>query len=188
MEITKVVKPFIRKGWSNTFGNIVYLYIRMHSLSSSIAHDIFSNIIFAMTNAVPFINSSNCTQLSSIISILILYLKIKNELLNFKIWGQKHSCMSSCFYLPFRHNIVNFSLFCHWVCIYVQVPYVTLDHKTSLTSLGYICSNSQKYTVCVNIIDFSFMAKIIKTLSKDHVPWRYFVHFLLWIYQNLISD
>ncbi len=25
MEITKVVKPFIRRGWPNTFGNIVYL-------------------------------------------------------------------------------------------------------------------------------------------------------------------
>ncbi len=26
MEITKVVKPFIRRGWPNTFGNIVYLH------------------------------------------------------------------------------------------------------------------------------------------------------------------
>ncbi len=25
MEITKVVKPFIRRGWPNTFGNIVYM-------------------------------------------------------------------------------------------------------------------------------------------------------------------
>ncbi len=24
MEITKVVKPFIRRGWPNTFGKIVY--------------------------------------------------------------------------------------------------------------------------------------------------------------------
>ncbi len=39
-------------------------------------------------------------------------------------------------------------------------------------SLGYICSNSQKYTVWVKIIDFSFMPKIIRILSKDHVPWR----------------
>ncbi len=36
--------------------------------------------------------------------------------------------------------------------------YVTLDHKTSLKSLGYICSNSQKYIVWVKIIDF-FYAK-----------------------------
>ncbi len=33
--------------------------------------------------------------------------------------------------------------------------YVTLEHKTSLKSLGYICSNSQ------NIIDFSFIPKIM---------------------------
>ncbi len=26
MEITKVVKPFIRRGWPNTFGNIVYIF------------------------------------------------------------------------------------------------------------------------------------------------------------------
>ncbi len=56
--------------------------------------------------------------------------------------------------------------------------YVTLDHKTSLKSLGYICSNSQKYIVWVKMIDFSFMPKIIRTLSK-HVPWRYFVNVLL---------
>ncbi len=48
--------------------------------------------------------------------------------------------------------------------------YVTLDHKTSLKSLGYICSNSQKYIVWVKIIDFPFMPKIIRILSKDHVP------------------
>ncbi len=27
------------------------------------------------------------------------------------------------------------------------LKYVTLDYKTSFKSLGYICSNSQKYTV-----------------------------------------
>ncbi len=47
---------------------------------------------------------------------------------------------------------------------------VTLEHKTSLKSLGYICSNSQKYIVWVKIIHFSFMPKIIRILSKDHVP------------------
>ncbi len=44
-------------------------------------------------------------------------------------------------------------------------------------SRGYICSNSQKYIVWVKIIYFSFMPKIIRILSKDHVPWRYFVNF-----------
>ncbi len=41
----------------------------------------------------------------------------------------------------------------------VYPKYVTLVHKTSLKSLGYICSNSQKYIVWVKIIDFSFMPK-----------------------------
>ncbi len=35
-----------------------------------------------------------------------------------------------------------------YVCVCVCVC-VTLDHKTSLKSLGYICSNSQKYIVWV---------------------------------------
>ncbi len=56
--------------------------------------------------------------------------------------------------------------------------YVTLEHKTSLKSLGYICSKSQKYIVSVKIIIF-FMPKIIRILNKDHVPWRYSVNFLL---------
>ncbi len=34
----------------------------------------------------------------------------------------------------------------------------------------YICSNIQKYTVWVKIIDFYFMPKIIRILSKDDVP------------------
>ncbi len=46
---------------------------------------------------------------------------------------------------------------------------VTLNHKTRLKSLEYICSDSQKYIVWVKIIDFSFMPKI-RILSKDHVP------------------
>ncbi len=33
--------------------------------------------------------------------------------------------------------------------------------------------------IWVKIIDFSFMPKIIRILSKDHVPWRYLVNFLL---------
>ncbi len=48
--------------------------------------------------------------------------------------------------------------------------YVTLDHKTSHKSLGYICSNSQKYIVWVKIINFSFMPKIIRIVSKECVP------------------
>ncbi len=32
------------------------------------------------------------------------------------------------------------------ILFYILI-YLTLDHKTSLKSLGYICSNSQKYTV-----------------------------------------
>ncbi len=46
---------------------------------------------------------------------------------------------------------------------------VTLDHQTSLKSLGYIYSNSQIYTAWVKMIDFTFMPKIIAKLSKDHV-------------------
>ncbi len=59
------------------------------------------------------------------------------------------------------------------------LTFVTLDHKTSLKSLGYICSNSQQYIVWVKIIHFSFMPKIISIFSKDHAPLIYSVNILL---------
>ncbi len=37
-------------------------------------------------------------------------------------------------------------------------------------SLGYIFCNSQKNIVWVKIINFPFMPKIIRILSKDHIP------------------
>ncbi len=77
--------------------------------------------------------------------------------------------------MAFYFGNVNVTLIYSLHFIYI---YVTLEHKTSLKSLGYICSNSQKYIVWVKIIDFSFMPKIIRILSKDHVPLRYFVNFL----------
>ncbi len=42
----------------------------------------------------------------------------------------------------------------------------TLEHKSSVKSLGYICSNSQKYIVWVKIIRFSFMTEIIRILRS----------------------
>ncbi len=56
------------------------------------------------------------------------------------------------------------------LCDERDLLFVTLEHKTSLKSLGYICSNSQQYIVWVRSIDFSFMPNIISKLSKDHVP------------------
>ncbi len=44
--------------------------------------------------------------------------------------------------------------------------YVSLQHKISLKSLGYICSNNQQYIVWVKIIHFSFMPKIIRILRS----------------------
>ncbi len=76
--------------------------------------------------------------------------------------------------------IIKFCVYIQYVCIYMCLCvyihthiyiyiYMAMDHKTSLKSLEYIYSNSQKYIVWVKIIDFSFMPKIIRTLSKDHV-------------------
>jgi len=46
----------------------------------------------------------------------------------------------------------------------MSYKYVSLEHLSSLKSLGYICSNSQQYIVWVKIIDFSLMPKIISIL------------------------
>ncbi len=43
---------------------------------------------------------------------------------------------------------------------------MSLEHKSSVKSLGYICRNSQKYIVWVRIIDFSVMPKIIRILRS----------------------
>ncbi len=61
-------------------------------------------------------------------------------------------------------------IICKKHCEILERTYVTLDHKTSLKSLEYICSNGQKYTVSIKIIDFSFIPKIIRILIIDHVP------------------
>ncbi len=50
--------------------------------------------------------------------------------------------------------------------------------KAVLSSLGNIYSNSQKYIVWVKMINFSFMPKIIRILSKDNVPRWYLVNSL----------
>ncbi len=54
---------------------------------------------------------------------------------------------------------------CECPCIR-KIKYVSLEHKSSLQSLGYICRNSQQYTVWVKIIDFSFMPKFIRILRS----------------------
>ncbi len=78
------------------------------------------------------------------------------------VYINTHTCM----YI-FKKNML---------CIYIKYTYklyqlhefiyVTLEHKSSVKSLGYICSNRQKYTVWVKIINFSFMPKIIRILRS----------------------
>ncbi len=51
-------------------------------------------------------------------------------------------------------------------CLSDDPYHVILEHKTSLKSLGYICSNSQQYIVWVKIIDVSFMPQIIRILRS----------------------
>ncbi len=55
------------------------------------------------------------------------------------------------------------------------------DHapkKTVLNRWGIFVAIAKQYIVWVKIIDFTCMSKVIKILSKDHVAWRYIVHFL----------
>ncbi len=53
-----------------------------------------------------------------------------------------------------------------FINILTQNAFVTLEHKTSVKSLGYICSNNQKYILWVKIIKFYFMPKIIRILRS----------------------
>ncbi len=51
----------------------------------------------------------------------------------------------------------------HLIYIYI---YMTLEHKSSHKSLGYICSNSQKYIVWIKIIDLFLLPTIIRILRS----------------------
>ncbi len=55
------------------------------------------------------------------------------------------SCLTNC-----SVDEINVSLLFR----YFDILDITLDHKTSLKSLGYICSKSQKYIVWVKMINF----------------------------------
>ncbi len=45
-------------------------------------------------------------------------------------------------------------------------PYVTLDHKTGLKALEYMCSNSQQFIVWVKIIFYKL--KFFFFYAKNH--------------------
>ncbi len=71
---------------------------------------------------------------------------------------------------PDRHRYGLFSFSQHWCYLMfsddLTDAYVSLEHKHSLQSLGYICSNNQQNIVWVKIIHFSFMPKIIRILRS----------------------
>ncbi len=123
------------------------------------------------------------TEMSNVVIIIIniiicMYVLLTKKILSLTFnwlrnkiycWAIITSCGYDCTISIYN---TNYFIFYHRIR---QKIYVTLDHNTNLKSLGYICSNNQKYILWVKMIDLSFMPKIIKILSKDHVPWRYFV-------------
>ncbi len=68
-------------------------------------------------------------------------------------------------YIFFKEFINIMQLFFYTKLIdFLNLLYVTLDHKTRHKSLGYICTNSQKYILWVKMIDFSFMPQLKKLM------------------------
>ncbi len=59
--------------------------------------------------------------------------------------------------LTFKVTILFFFIF--FIISNEYSIFVTLEHKSSLKSLGYICSNSQQYIVWVKIIYIFFKPK-----------------------------
>ncbi len=74
--------------------------------------------------------------------------------------------ISGFFVVVLECNVYILKHFFHIIVYTIHSLYVTLEHKSSLKSLGYICSKSQKYIVWVKIIDFSFMPRIIRILKS----------------------
>ncbi len=92
-------------------------------------------------------------------------------------------CSRHTFKADILHIVKSFKYYSMNVLEWIQSIGHPLDKKVwllyvTLKSLGYICRKSQKYIVWVKMINFTFMPKIIKKLSKDYVPWRYLVNFL----------
>ncbi len=46
---------------------------------------------------------------------------------------------------------------------------MTLEHKTSLKSLGYICSNSQKYIINVALTEINEVEVLKMIKTKTHI-------------------
>ncbi len=88
-------------------------------------------------------------------------------------WGNEEASAS----LIIRISLCSGTLWdqSHVTCLGTTTIFVTLDHKTSLKSGVYLIA---KNTLHGQNYRFFFMPKIIGILSKDHDPWRYFVHFL----------
>ncbi len=49
---------------------------------------------------------------------------------------------------------------------------------TPLSFWGIFVAIAQKYIVCVKMIDFTFMPKIIRILSNAFAPWKYLANVL----------
>ncbi len=110
---------------------------------------------------------------------MLLAYCVKQKKIYIKLIGRKrktsrpihpwvHVSSQSFFSICFPENHTFYSL------------YVTLDHKTSLKSLGYICSKGQKYIVWDKIIDFYFMPKIIR-ISKIMIHEDEYIYYRKYI-------
>ncbi len=66
--------------------------------------------------------------------------------------------------------VTNCTIWTHYSVLYMYI--CDPGEQNSLMYHGYICSNSQKYSVWIKMIHFYFMSKIIRILSK-YVPWIY---------------
>ncbi len=52
--MTKVVKPFIRRGWPNTFGNIVYVTLKTNVSDTEYSSSLSPGLVFITTHIDDF--------------------------------------------------------------------------------------------------------------------------------------
>ncbi len=71
-----------------------------------------------------------------------------------------------CGFLSYLFTVNACEIYCFNKLKQSKTTFVTLEHKSSHKQHRYICSNRQQYIVWVNIIDFSFMPKIIRILRS----------------------
>ncbi len=90
--------------------------------------------------------------------------------------------ISKCHTFPDSNFQTSQTIFNKWFIVHYFQHYMRpRTTKPVISSTGIFVAIANNTLYGPKLLIFSFMPKIIRILSKDHVPWRHFVKFVLYI-------